>query len=89
MIVLEQTEKEVLLKASKNGVKYILTHRGFTNNCKLSDDEIELLHSLAYYINKKDLSIVIEDNVYTAYFSSCYNDIVLAGIKINKLVLES
>ena len=83
---LKTIEKELLIKAVKKDVSYILTHGGFINNCELSKGEHELLNNLAYEIKEKDIAIVIDNKAFTPYITGYNGSYTLAGIKISTVV---
>ena len=82
----KEIEKELLIKASKKDVKYILTHSGFVNNCTLSKGECELLNNLSHEMQNNDIAFVIDNKVFSPYITGYNGGYVLAGIKISTAV---
>ena len=83
---IKEIEKELLIKASKKNLRYILTHGGFINNCNLSKSEYMLLNNLAHEIQDNNIVILIEDMAFSPYITGYNGGYVLAGIKISTVV---
>lgn len=77
--------KKILEKCITQNVEFVLTSKGFINNCNLTDIEIEFLHKLAEEMKISNLVICFDDVAVTPYIASYNGGIVLAGIKFNKI----
>lgn len=79
--------KKILKKCWEQNVEYVLTHKGFVNNCDLTNIEYSYLNLLAVELNS-DATIIIFDNIaLTPYVTSYNGGHTLAGIKFNKIEL--
>ena len=81
------TIKKILKKCLEQNVEYVLTHKGFINNCDLTDIESSYLHLLAVELDSDDAVIIFDDVALTPYTTSYNGGYTLAGIKFNKIIL--
>lgn len=77
--------KKLLKKCLKQNVEYVLTHRGFVNNCNLTDIEYSYLQLLAKELESDAIVIIFDDTALTPYITSYNGGYELAGIKFNKI----
>ncbi len=82
---MKQDLKKILQKCVVKNVDYVLTHRGFINNCNLNSNEIHTLSKLAEEMNNDNLVIIFDGIAFTPYTTSYNGSHVLAGIKFNKI----
>lgn len=83
---LKTIQKELLIKATRKSISYILTDLRLINNCQFSKGEKELLHSLALEIYEKDITIIINDHAYYPYVTGYDGTYIIAGIKITNII---
>lgn len=79
--------KKILKKCLEKNVERVLTHKGFINNCSLTDIESSYLHLLAVKLDSEDSVVIFDDVALTPYITSYNGEYTLAGIKFNKIIL--
>jgi len=77
--------KKILQKCIAQNVEFVLIHKGFINNCKLTDIEYSYLQLLAEELKSDAIVITFDDIALTPYITSYNGGVVLAGIKFNKI----
>ena len=82
---MKQDLKKILQKCIAQNVEFVLTHKGFINNCKLTDIEYSYLQLLAEELKSDAIVIIFDDIALTPYITSYNGSHVLAGIKFNKV----
>ena len=82
---MKQDLKKILQKCIAQNVEFVLTHKGFINNCKLTDIEYSYLQLLAEELKSDAIVIIFDDIAFTPYITSYNGSHVLAGIKFNKV----